>query len=204
MVLRGGSSGRYPQLRKFGTNKSFVRLDRKLGNFLAAALNVDARLATSVRSIAVLLAVLASHLRALDDFMIQRYGTRRAAPSFADLVLMTHRNLVRMRRQSPQDSGHAAVDPGIKGEEEASLKSQKAAGTMLDSAKVLWFVRTKSAKLVGLTPWSGLLTDDAETAPAVCTRPTRWVPSRSAAVALTTATTALFLWLSTVAPCLKL
>ena len=42
------------------------------------------------------------------------------------------------------------------------LKSQTAAGTLLDSAKVLWFVRTKSAKLVGLTPWGGLLTDDTD------------------------------------------
>jgi hypothetical protein len=72
--------------------------------------------------IAVLLAVLTSHLRALDDFIIQRYEIRRAAPSFADLVLMTHRHLVRMRRQSLQDSGHAAVVPGIKGEEEASFE----------------------------------------------------------------------------------
>ena len=72
--------------------------------------------------IAVLLAVLTSHLRALDDLIIQRYEIRRAAPSFADLVLMTHRHLVRMRRQSPQDSGHAAVVPGIKGEEEASFE----------------------------------------------------------------------------------
>ena len=70
----------------------------------------------------MLLAVLTSHLRALDDFIIQRYEIRRAAPSFADLVLMTHRHLVRMRRQSPQDSGHAAVVPGIKGEEEASFE----------------------------------------------------------------------------------
>ena len=69
----------------------------------------------------MLLAVLTSHLRALDDFIIQRYEIRRAAPSFADLVLMTHRHLVRMRRQSLQDSGHAAVVPGIKSEEEASF-----------------------------------------------------------------------------------
>ena len=69
----------------------------------------------------MLLAVLTSHLRAFDDFIIQRYEIRRAAPSFADLVLMTHRHLVRMRRQSPQDSGHAAVVPGIKSEEEASF-----------------------------------------------------------------------------------
>ena len=71
--------------------------------------------------IAVLLAVLTSHLRALADFMAQSYAIRRAAPSFADLVLMPRRNLARMRRQSPQDSGHAAVVPGIKSEEEASF-----------------------------------------------------------------------------------
>ena len=94
----------------------------KLGLFDPAILDVFTRLASRVLWIAVLLAVLTSQLRALDDFIIQRYETWRAAPSFADLVLMTYRHLVRMRRQSPQDSGHAAVIPGIKGEEEASFE----------------------------------------------------------------------------------
>ena len=71
--------------------------------------------------IAVLLAVLTSHLRALDDFMTQRYANRRAAPSFADLVLMPRRYHARMRRQSPQDSGHTIGVPGTKSEDEANF-----------------------------------------------------------------------------------
>ena len=98
-----------------------MRMTVKLGQFDLAILVVDTRLALRVLWIAVLLAVLTSHLRALADFMAQRYAIRRAAPSFADLVLMPRRNLARMRRQSPQDSGHAAVVPGIKSEEEASF-----------------------------------------------------------------------------------
>jgi hypothetical protein len=111
----------YPQLRKFGTNKSFVRLDRKLGNSSAAALDFDARLATSVRSIALLLAVLTSHLRALDDFITHRYDIRRAAPSFADFVRLARRHLIHITRLSPQGGGHAVVVPGIKGDKEATF-----------------------------------------------------------------------------------
>jgi len=68
--------------------------------------------------IAVLLAVLTSHLQALGSFISKRYVSWRAAPRSADLVRMTRRHLVRMRRQSPQDSGHAAVVQAIKSEEE--------------------------------------------------------------------------------------
>ena len=57
----------------------------------------------------------------LGDFMTQRYANRREALGFADLVLLPRRYFVRMRRQSPQDSGHAAVVLGIKSEEEASF-----------------------------------------------------------------------------------
>ena len=45
-------------------------------------------------------------------------GAQRLQSSFADLVLMPRRYLARMRRQSPQDSGHAAVVQAIKSEEE--------------------------------------------------------------------------------------
>ena len=77
----------------------------KLGDFDAAILDVDARLALIVLLIAVLLAVLTSHLRALENFITCRYDSRRAAPSFADLVLMPHRYLVRIMRLPPQDQG---------------------------------------------------------------------------------------------------
>ena len=112
----------YPQLRKFGTNKSFVRLDRKLEKSSAGLLNLDARLATSVRSIALLLAVLTSHLRALDDFITQRYDIRRAVPSFADFVRLARRHLVHITRLSPQGSGHATVVPGIEDDKEATFE----------------------------------------------------------------------------------
>ena len=67
-----------------------------------------------MRSIALLLAVLTSHLRALGDFIVQRYVIQRAAPSLADLVPLPRRHLVRIMRLSPQDSRHAAGVPDIK------------------------------------------------------------------------------------------
>jgi hypothetical protein len=99
-----------------------VRLDRKLGNNSTAALNVDTRLALRVLWIAVLLAVLTSHLRARDDFIIERYEIWRAAPSFADLVRLAFRRLVFIMRLPPQGSGHVAVFPGIKDDEEVTFE----------------------------------------------------------------------------------
>ena len=96
----------------------------KLGRFDPAVLDIDTRLALRVLWIAVLLAVLTSHLRALADFMAQRYANRRAAPSFADLVRLAHRHLILITRLPPQSSGHAAVVRCIESKEEASFTAR--------------------------------------------------------------------------------
>ena len=98
-----------------------MRLDRKLEKYLVTFFVDFIRLALRVLWIAVLLAVLTSHLRARDDFMVERYEIRRAAPSFADLVRLAFRRLVCIMRLPPQGSGHAAVFPGIMDDEEATF-----------------------------------------------------------------------------------
>jgi hypothetical protein len=98
-----------------------VRLDRKLEKYLTTFFVDFIRLALRVLWIAVLLAVLTSHLRARDDFITQRYEIRREAPSFADLVRLAFRRLVCIMRLPPQGSGHAAVFPGTKDDEEATF-----------------------------------------------------------------------------------
>ena len=74
-----------------------MRLDRKLGKFLTTFLVDFILLALRVLWIAVLLAVLTSHLRARGDFIVERNEIRRAAPSFADLVRLAIRGTCRSR-----------------------------------------------------------------------------------------------------------
>ena len=100
----------------------------KLGLFDPAILDVFTRLALRVLWIAVLLAVLTSHLRALGDITAQRYDIWRAAPSLTDLVRLACCHLVLITSLPPQDSDHAAEVPGIKGEEEATFAVSDGSG----------------------------------------------------------------------------
>ena len=78
--------------------------------------------------------------------MTQMYASWRAAPSFADLVLMTHRHLVCTKRKSQQDRGHAAVVQAIKSEEEVIFTVSDGSWDAVGIAKVVLVMSTNSAK----------------------------------------------------------
>ena len=108
-----------------------MRSTVKFRLFPGEVLNVDARLALRVLWIAVLLAVLTSHLRALGDITAHKYAIWRAAPSLADLVRLACCHIVLITRLPPQDSDHAAEVPDIKGEEEATFAVSDGNGNVL-------------------------------------------------------------------------
>ena len=131
----------------------------------------------------MLLAVLTSHLRALDDFITQRYVSWRAVPSFADFVPLPRHHLVLITRLSPQDSRHAVGVPGIKDVKVATFAVSDGSW----SAFGLRYGGVGYANKVGkkMTTWRGLPADDADRGRRrPCTRPTAWEPCHLAAAVL--------------------